>query len=84
MVRVNDIIGALLRGLTTARVQSDVFSSQATLQYLNDPNLKSDPVPRTEIRQADVVMKMTVIETVQRDVDVLGIVEGQLIAALEA
>ncbi|MCX4244711.1 hypothetical protein [Paraliomyxa miuraensis] len=82
MVRVADIIGALLRGLTTARIQSDVFSSQASQQYLDDQNLRSYPVPRAEIRQADVTMRVAVQDTVQRNIDDDSIVELSLIEAL--
>ncbi|MCA9651049.1 MAG: hypothetical protein H6712_22120 [Myxococcales bacterium] len=82
MVRVADIIGALLRGLTTARIQSDIFSSQASQQYLEDPNLRSYPVPRAEIRQADINMRMAVQETVQRNVDELTLVEQLLLEEL--
>lgn len=82
MVRVADIIGALLRGLTTARIQSDVFSSQASQEYLANEGLRNYPVPRAEIRQADVTMRMAVLETVQRDVDAVGILELHLVDAL--
>jgi hypothetical protein len=82
MVRTADIIGALLRGLTTARIQSDVFSSQASQEYLASEGLRNYPVPRAEIRQADITMHMAVLETVQRTVDNLGILELHLQAAL--
>lgn len=82
MVRVADIIGALLRGLTTARIQSDVFSSQASQEYLANEGLRNYPVPRAEIRQADVTMRMAVLETVQREIDDLGILELHLVDAL--
>jgi hypothetical protein len=82
MVRVADIIGALLRGLTTARIQSDVFSSQASQEYLANEGLRNYPVPRAEIRQADVTMRMAVFETVQRVVDHLGILELHLASSM--
>jgi hypothetical protein len=82
MVRVADIIGALLRGLTTARIQSDVFSAQASQEYLANEGLRNYPVPRAEIRQADVTMRMAVLETVQRNVDNLGILELHLADAM--
>jgi hypothetical protein len=69
MVRISDIVSSLLRGITMARIQSDVFSSQASLEYLKDTTLKSYPVPRAEIRQADINMKVSVLETVQKNVD---------------
>lgn len=69
MVRLSDILGALMRGITTARIQSDVHSAQASQAYLTDPVLKSYPVPRTEIRQAEVALKVSILETVQRAID---------------
>lgn len=84
MVRISDILGALMRGLTTARIQSDIYSGQASQAYLTDPNLKSYPVPRTEIRQAEVDLKVSVLETVQRNVDPNQIALQTLIAALPA
>ena len=83
MVRVADIIGALLRGLTTARIQSDIFSAQASGQYLDDENLRNYPVPRAEIRQADVSMRMAIQETVQRNLDELSVFEQLFLEALE-
>lgn len=83
MVRVADIIGALLRGLTTARIQSDIFSAQASGQYLEDDTLRNYPVPRAEIRQADVSMRMAVQETVQRNLDELSVFEQLFSSALE-
>lgn len=84
MVRISDILGALMRGLTTARIQSDIYSAQASHAYLTDPNLKSYPVPRTEIRQAEVNLKVSVLDTVQRNVEPNQIALQTLIAALPA
>lgn len=78
MVRISDIVSALLRGVTMARIQSDVFSNQASLQYLQSESLKNYPVPRAEIRQADINMKMSVLETVQRSVDIHSIAQDAL------
>lgn len=82
MVRISDILSALMRGITTARVQSDIYSAQASQTYLTDPNLKSYPVPRTEIRQADINLKVSILETVQRNVDANQIALQTLVAAL--
>jgi hypothetical protein len=84
MVRISDIIGALLRGITMARIQADIFSNQASLQYLQSESLKVYPVPRSEIRQADINMKMSILETVQRNVDVNTITLDTLVEALPA
>jgi hypothetical protein len=82
MVRISDIVGALMRGVTTARIQSDVYSAQASQAYLNDEQLKAYPVPRTEIRQADVSLKVSVLDTVQKNVDLNQVALQSLIASL--
>lgn len=82
MVRISDIVGALMRGVTTARIQSDVYSAQASLAYLNDEQLKAYPVPRTEIRQADVALKVSILDTVQKNVDTNQVALQSLIASL--
>lgn len=84
MVRISDIVGTLLRGITLARIQSDIFSSQASQQYLQTESLKSYPVPRAEIRQADVNMKLAVLETAPRDVDETAIAQQTLTESLPA
>lgn len=84
MVKISDIVGALLRGITMARIQADIFSNQASLQYLQSDSLKNYPVPRAEIRQADINMKLTVLETAQRNVDVNTIALTAMISALPA
>lgn len=84
MVRLSDILGALMRGVTTARIQSDIYSAQASQAYLNDPSLKSYPVPRTEIRQAEIDLKVSILETVQRNLDANQIALQALIADLPA
>lgn len=84
MVRISDIVGALLRGITMARIQADIFSNQASLQYLQSESLKNYPVPRSEIRQADINMKMSILETVQRNVDVNTIAQDTLFEGLPA
>jgi hypothetical protein len=82
MVRISDIVGTLLRGITMARIQSDVFSSQASLQYLQNESLKAYPVPRAEIRQADFNMKMAVLETAPYPIDEQSVAQQTLTEAL--
>ncbi len=84
MVRISDIVGALMRGVTMARIQSDVYSAQASQAYLNDDQLKSYPVPRTEIRQADIDLKVSILDTVQKAVDTNQIALQSLVASLPA
>jgi hypothetical protein len=73
MVKISDIVSTLLKGLTIARIKADQFSAAASTEYLDDPNLQSYPVPRFEIRSADFDLKLSVIETVRRNVDALAV-----------
>ncbi|HEU4403870.1 MAG TPA: hypothetical protein VFS43_01045 [Polyangiaceae bacterium] len=84
MVRVSDIVGALMRGVTTARIQSDIYSAQASQSYLTDELLRSYPVPRAEIRQADVSLKVSILETVQKNIDTMAIALQTLVGDLPA
>jgi hypothetical protein len=81
-ITIANIVGALLEGLTVARVRSDVFSGGASQQYLTNPDLQSYPVPRVEIRSADVDMKFTILETEEREVDVFDITRAVLFDGL--
>lgn len=82
MVRISDIVGALMRGVTMARIQSDVYSGQASQAYLTDEVLRSYPVPRVEIRQADVLLKVSILDTVQKNVDTMSVALETLSADL--
>lgn len=84
MVRVADILGALMRGVTTARIQSDMYSAQASQAYLADEALKSYPVPRAEIRQADVSLKVSILDTVQKNVDINTVALNEIVSGLPA
>lgn len=82
MVRVSDIVGALMRGVTAARIQSDIYSGQASQAYLTDEVLRSYPVPRAEIRQADVSLKVSIVDTVQKNLDTAAIALQSVVAGL--
>ena len=73
MIRISDVVGSLMKGLSTARVKSDLASSALSRQYLEDPALEAFPVPRTEIRQVEIDLKFSVTETVEKVIDEEGI-----------
>jgi hypothetical protein len=60
MIKISDIVGALVRSVTLARIQADVVSSQASVEYLKDPTLRAFPVPRAEIQKAEIGIKLAV------------------------
>jgi len=60
MAKLTDVLGALLRDVAESRIQADLFSRQASIEYLNDPVLKNFPVPRAEVRVADIDFRFAV------------------------
>lgn len=78
MIRVSDVVNSLLKGISLARVKSDLASAAISKQYLDDPDLDAFPVPRAEIRQAEIDVKYAITETVDRVVDE----EGEALLAL--
>ncbi|WP_428267625.1 hypothetical protein [Haliangium sp.] len=81
-VSFSDIVATLLRSITIARIKSDIFSSKASVEYLHDANLQNYPVPRVEIREADVDMKFTVIETADKAIDADRVMHEVVVAAV--
>lgn len=67
--RLSDTLGSLLRDIAYSRVKSDMFSRDASLEYVKDPVLKLFPVPRVEIRNADVELSFAVVEAQQAEVN---------------
>jgi hypothetical protein len=70
MANLNDVLGIILRDIVQARVMSDVFSRDASLDYANDAILVGFPVPRAEIKQASVQLKFAVNTVKKTTVDV--------------
>lgn len=60
MAKLSDVLGALLRDIAESRVQSDLFSRGAAAEYLKDPILRSFPVPRAEVRSAELDFRFAV------------------------
>lgn len=75
MTELNAILGAILRDIAKARVVADVFSREASLAYREDDVLKSFPVPRMEIGQAQVDLAFAVTGVVNPEVDPKDLIE---------
>jgi hypothetical protein len=60
MADLQDVVGAILRGVTEARAQADEAARALTLTYANDPVLRSFTVPRTEIRNLTIDLKVAI------------------------
>jgi hypothetical protein len=83
-VTISDLVSAFLKGITVARAKADRLSGGLGAQYLSDETLKSYPVPRMEIRQAEVSMKFAVLETADKTIDEQLVIEETIIAVAPA
>ncbi len=84
MPNLSETLGSLLKDIAHSRVKSDIFSRQASLEYIKDPVLRLFPVPRAEIRSADLELTFAVAETRQEDVDEAAIARSVLLENLPA
>jgi hypothetical protein len=60
MADLQDVVGAILRGVTEARAQADEAARDLAVSYANDPILRSFTVPRAEIRNLTIDLKVAV------------------------
>lgn len=60
MAGLQDVVGAILRGVTEARAQADEAARDLAVSYANDPILRSFTVPRAEIRNLTIDLKVAV------------------------
>lgn len=62
MAELRDVLGSILRDVSTSRVASDLFTRDVSVVYRDDPQLRGFPVPRLEIREATIDLKFAVLE----------------------
>lgn len=62
MAELRDVLGSILRDVSTSRVASDLFTRDVSAVYRDDPQLRGFPVPRIEIREATIDLKFAVLE----------------------
>jgi hypothetical protein len=79
MIKVSDIVGALVRSVTVARIQADFMSGQASIEYLKDPTLRSFPVPRTEIQKVDMDLRLVIADAQQVAANPIAIAKKSLL-----
>ncbi|HET9530621.1 MAG TPA: hypothetical protein VFQ92_09735 [Blastocatellia bacterium] len=68
MPNLSETLGSLLKDIANSRVKSDLFSRDASLEYFRDPVLRLFPVPRVEIRSADLELTFAVASAEQKEV----------------
>lgn len=72
MPKLSETLGSLLRDVAYSRIKSDLFSKEASLEYARDPLLRAFPVPRVDIRSAEIELVFAVAEAVRGEVDERG------------
>lgn len=60
MADLREVVGAILRDITEARAQADAASRDMALMYAKDPILRAFTIPRTEIRDLKLDLKIAV------------------------
>lgn len=60
MADLREVVGAILRDITEARAQADAASRDIALMYAKDPILRAFTIPRTEIRDLKLDLKIAV------------------------
>jgi hypothetical protein len=60
MADLAEFLGTVFRNLTQARVASDLFSRDVGRQYQKDPVLVEFPVPRLEVKEANIRLRFAV------------------------
>lgn len=66
MPTLTNVLGSLLRDIAHARAQGDMFSREVSLEYLRDEIMRLLPVPRAEIRSADVELSFSVLKVAEQ------------------
>jgi hypothetical protein len=60
MAELYQVVGAILRDITQARVTSDLYSRAISLQYEQDSLLRRFPVPRADITEVEIDLKFAI------------------------
>jgi hypothetical protein len=76
MPNLSETLGSLLKDIANSRVKSDLFSREASLEYFKDPLLRLFPVPRVEIRSADLELTFAVASAEQKEVKPSDVAPG--------
>jgi hypothetical protein len=74
VAELNDVLGAILRDVAQARVISDLYSRNVSLEYRQDEVLSGFPVPRVEVTEASIDLKFAVNKIEQKESDPVKII----------
>jgi hypothetical protein len=66
---LSEVLGAILKDIAHARVISDIFSRDASLEYEQDSILRDFTVPRIDLREATISLKFAVRSVQRRTID---------------
>jgi hypothetical protein len=78
VAELNDVLGAILRDVAQARVISDLFSRNVSVDYQQDDLLSAFPVPRVEIAQASVDLKFAVNKVEEKEFDPQAVIAARV------
>ena len=78
MAELNDVLGAILRDVAQARVTSDLFSKNVSVDYQQDEVLSGFPVPRVEVVEASLDLKFAVSNVERKEVDPPTIIRARV------
>jgi hypothetical protein len=74
VAELNDVLGAILRDVAQARVISDLYSRNVSLEYRQDEVLSGFPVPRVEVTETSIDLKFAVNKIEQKESDPVKII----------
>jgi hypothetical protein len=78
LAELNDVLGAILRDVAQARVTSDLFSKNVSVDYQQDEVLSGFPVPRVEVVEASLDLKFAVSNVERKEVDPPTIIRARV------
>ncbi|MBE7176795.1 MAG: hypothetical protein INR69_10340 [Mucilaginibacter polytrichastri] len=71
MARLSEVIGAMLSNIAEARANSDRMSARLAQVYQKDELLQYFPVPRIDIKELNIQLKVAVISVDKGDPEVV-------------
>ncbi len=78
MADLFEVLGTVLKDITHSRVLSDVFSRDVSVEYEDDDRLRMFPVPRLDIKEANINLKFAVNTVEEKSTDPVTLVRPHL------
>lgn len=78
MAELGDVLGAVLRDITQSRVTGDLFSRDVSREYARDAILSAFPVPRVEIKEASIKLRLAINAVESKSPETEGLIRTQV------